>query len=165
MIKRKYKILLITLLVLICTAFIFSNSLKNAEESRADSDVIVELVKKAVGKLIPVNDLDLNYIVRKGAHLFEFFVLGVFSTLLYLRFRKKRRFTVGFVFVYVTAIAFLDEFIQRFTGRGSCFSDVVIDFVGATIGICFILLLCVFIGHGKSCTNSDNDSIQENIKQ
>ena len=74
MIKNPWKIVPFILLALFCTLFIFSNSLKNAEASRADSDVIVRIVEKIANKINPDNDWDLNYIVRKGAHLFEFFV-------------------------------------------------------------------------------------------
>lgn len=150
MIKRSYKILLIALLVLLCTAFIFSNSFKNAEQSRADSDVIVEIVEKVAGKIAPDNELDWNYIVRKCAHLFEFFVLGACATLLYFRFNKGHHLTVGLVFLYAIAVAFSDEFIQRFTGRGSSFTDVMIDALGACMGIFFVLLLELLIKRRKN---------------
>ena len=141
MIKHPYRILLIAFLVLVCTAFIFSNSLKNADESRADSDVIVGIVENIVDKIAPGNELDWNYIVRKAAHLVEFFVLGVFATLLSFKLEKKSWLAACIALLFAFVIACSDEFIQRFTGRGSCFSDVIIDVFGALIGVILMLLL------------------------
>ena len=153
MTKSLLKIILIALLVLFCVGFIFSNSLKNMEQSRADSNVIVEIVEEFVSKIDPNNRLDLNYIVRKGAHLFEFGVLGILASLLYLQISKRVSLTPVYLFLFVGLIAFSDEFIQRFTGRGSRFSDVMIDLVGASIGICLILLLDLIIKKRRSEKN------------
>ena len=138
--------------------------MKNAEASRADSDGIVRIVEKIANKINPDNDWDLNYIVRKGAHLFEFFVLGASATLLYFKLHGKHRFALGFVFIYAAAVAFADEFIQRFTGRGSSIVDVMIDILGAFIGISFVLLLKLLLSYRKKCkgTSSHNDLKEEN---
>ena len=145
MTKRYIKIIPLTLLVMLCTAFIFSNSLKNIEESRADSDVIVEVVEEICDKIAPDNDLNFDYIVRKGAHLTEFFLLGALTTMHYIQVGKRRKCSVAFVFLYVIAVAFTDEFIQRFTGRGSSITDVVIDVCGAFIGISAVLLVALMV--------------------
>ena len=129
------KIVLFIALVLISTAFIFSNSLKNQEESKADSDVIVEIIEHLASKIKPNNTVEWSSVVRKSAHLFEFCVLGVFAMFLSLRLKKECWKTIILGFLYVFFIACADEFIQRFTGRGAAFSDVMIDVVGATIGI------------------------------
>ncbi len=134
---RKY--LIFALLVLLTTAFIFSNSLKNKEESKADSDVITEVVEDTAEKICPENTVDWNFVVRKSAHLFEFFILGIFTILLF--FQSKGKYRVLYAFLYVILIACTDEFIQRFTGRGSCFTDVMIDVTGASLGIGLVLVL------------------------
>lgn len=132
MIKIYRKIIAFIVLVLFCTAFIFSNSLKNSEESHKDSAGIVEFVEEVADKIVPNNEVDWNCVVRKGAHLFEFFVLGIVTLTLFLssRLQKKRRNVIIGAFTYVVLIAFADEFIQRFTGRSSRFSDVIIDVLG-----------------------------------
>ena len=115
--------------------------MKNSQESHKDSDVIVEVVEDVANKVVPDNQLDWNYIVRKSAHLFEFFVLGVFTMLFFSQLRQKIKLGVPYAFIFVFVIACADEFIQRFTGRTSLFQDVVIDVLGASIGIGFVLLL------------------------
>ena len=135
------KIVLFIALVLISTAFIFSNSLKSKAESKADSDVIVEIIEHLASKIKPNNTVEWSSVVRKSAHLFEFCVLGVFAMFLSLRLKKECWKTIILGFLYVFFIACADEFIQRFTGRGAAFSDVMIDVVGASIGISFVLAL------------------------
>ncbi|MBQ8275057.1 MAG: VanZ family protein [Clostridia bacterium] len=130
--KISHRIVLLVVLILLCTAFIFSNSLKNGEESRADSDVIMEIVERIAEVIFPNNTLDWNYIVRKGAHLFEFCVLGILVTL--LAFLCKHRTAVVYALLYVAFVASTDEFIQQFTGRSSRLADVGIDITGALIG-------------------------------
>ena len=143
MINFYRKIVTLAVLVLISTAFIFSNSLKNKEESKEDSDVIVKVVEDVAEKIYPENQLDWNYIVRKSAHLFEFFVLGSFTMLFTLSFGQKCRKPILYAFIYVILIACTDETIQYFTERGACFTDVMIDISGAAIGIGALLILNV----------------------
>ena len=131
---------LLGVLVFFCIIFIFSNSLKNGEESHKDSAGIVDFVEDLAEKIAPENQVDWNYIVRKGAHLFEFFVLGVFASMFFFQWKPKRKYGVIYSFICVILIACTDEFIQRFTGRTSSFKDVMIDICGASIGIGFILL-------------------------
>lgn len=129
------------LLLLLCTVFIFSNSLKDSEASHKDSDVIVEIVEDVADKIQPENNVDWNYIVRKSAHLTEFFILGVLSMLLALQIIKKRWMAMLTVASFVILIATTDEIIQIFSGRSSMFSDVLIDTAGALVGIGVVLLL------------------------
>lgn len=149
MIKRNQKTVLFAALALLCTAFIFSNSFKNVEASRADSDVIVEIVEKLDNKVTPNHDLAWNDIVRKGAHFAEFCILGILTALLWLQICPRRKATVALAFAYVTAVAFTDEWIQRFTGRGSQLKDVGLDVLGAYIGIALVLLLWCGIRYMK----------------
>lgn len=128
------KTVVLTVLILLCTAFIFSNSLKNGEMSNADSAVIVEIVEKIADAICPGNTRDWNYIVRKGAHLFEFCVLGILVMHFACLWRKKRGIAVISAVLYVVLVASADELIQRFTGRTSRLADVGIDVAGACIG-------------------------------
>ena len=137
--RKRLIILIFAFLVFLTTAFIFSNSLKNSEESRQDSDVITEVLENVAEKIAPENTVDWNFVVRKSAHLTEFFILGIFMSLLFLQ--SKGKYRVLYAFLCVSVIACTDEFIQRFTGRGSCFTDVMIDISGASIGIGLILLM------------------------
>lgn len=144
------KIVILIVVVILATAFIFSNSLKNSQESHKDSGIIVGLVESIVDAIFPNNDFDLNYIVRKGAHLFEFFVLGVVVMLLLLQSKNEKKNKVVLACIYVITIALTDEFIQSFNDRTSSFIDVLIDTTGGLIGIGLILLFYFF---KKSKTN------------
>ena len=146
MIKRCCKITTAALLVLLATAFIFSNSMKDMEESREDSNVVVDVVEVVVEKIVPDHNIDVEHAVRKGAHISEFALLGALSALFYLTFEKRKRYALFFVFLYTALVASLDEFIQRFTGRGSQFTDVLIDIFGAVLGITFMLLFAFLCG-------------------
>ena len=141
MIKLHYKIIISAVLVLMCTAFIFSNSIKDIETSRSDSDIIVNIVEEMVIKVKNNNDFNLDYIVRKSAHFFEFGVLGIVTVFMWLQTNTKHKIMLLLVYSYVTMVAFVDELIQKFTDRGSQLLDVGIDIVGAYAGITVVLLI------------------------
>lgn len=156
MVKFNCKVAWVVLLVLLCTLFIFSNSLKNSEESHADSGFFVEIVESVADAIFPGNECDWSFIVRKGAHLFEFFVLGVFTALSSLFVVKRRRSALLVAFLYLCFIASIDEFIQLFTGRTSSFSDVMIDLVGGCVGVATVLLLRLAIDRKRERETCQN---------
>lgn len=65
------------ILTILTTAFIFSNSLKNGEESNAQSAPIVEAVEEVLDPEDKVPTKTFNYLVRKAAHIAEYTVLGL----------------------------------------------------------------------------------------
>lgn len=75
-----------------------------------------------------------DFLVKKTAHIFEY---GILATLIYrglinskVEKKKAMYFAVLTAFLY----GLTDEFHQSFTpGRGSKFTDVLIDTTGATI--------------------------------
>ena len=136
---------LLLVLVLACTAFIFSNSLKDSAASHSDSDGIVKVVERVAKTVLPQNRLNWNYIVRKGAHIFEFFLLGLCTVLFVFRWNADRWKQLVVSFLYVLLIASSDEFIQRFTGRSSRIADVFIDLIGAVVGIGLIFFISVML--------------------
>ena len=85
--------------------------------------------------------------MRKLAHFLEYSFFGlemVIIVRLYVENKKKGVFLsllAGF------AVAAMDEFLQRFSGRGSCFTDVLIDFAGFSIG--FLLYYGIAVGFVK----------------
>ncbi|MGB6483403.1 MAG: VanZ family protein [Candidatus Acidiferrales bacterium] len=88
-----------------------------------------------------------NHIVRKGAHVFEYFV---FSLLLLHAIRNRRSWKLEWalaVVVIVFAFACSDEFHQIFVpGRGASFHDVMLDtFAGILAQM--IVWAWLMIGH------------------
>ena len=163
MTDRYRKMIIFGALMVFCISFIFSNSLKNSEESHKDSNVIVEVVEDVADRIIPNNHWDWNYIVRKSAHIFEFFVLGVCTMLFFSQVHTKTKLNVLSAFVCVIVIASTDEFIQRFTGRTSSLKDVMIDLFGASLGICFILLTLILWKQIRLQSKKSNHTALESV--
>lgn len=75
----------------------------------------------------------LNYSVRKSAHVFEYFVLGVLALNVFDAFNVKRK--VLFAIILCILYASSDEFHQIFTGRTASIIDVLLDSVASIVGI------------------------------
>lgn len=124
------------LLSIVTMAYIWGNSLKSIPESAAQSSMVAELIRPI---LDPQKKLPLDVfhnLVRKLAHLVEFFTLGVFVCGFTVSLGvelKKRLISLPVLIVLLVAVG--DEFIQYFTHRGSLVTDVVLDFTGALGGL------------------------------
>lgn len=113
------------------SGFIFSNSLKSRAESSHQSSGLEELLEKLVRWLgFDGSGLNFALIVRKGAHIFEFFLLCL---LLYCFFDAliKNKKTVNLLSATVTfAEAAADECLQIISGRDASVKDVFVDCIG-----------------------------------
>lgn len=136
------------ILILGVGAFILYQGTRNLDTSLAFSDVIVnkflafilndpQLSSPKYFELYPY----VNYYVRKLAHFTEYTVFG-FVFCYY--FSKRKQLCLDIV-VYsllpTLIIAVLDEFLQKYSGRGSLVSDVVIDAFGGLFGIATFFIL------------------------
>lgn len=137
--RRVWLALLLVLLVLL---FIFGNSLRNGEESNADSGFVLRLVRFVIDPMGRLSEESLHYFVRKAAHFTEFAMLG--AALWFLTDSLRRRYgTNGLCAAYFASLsaAVTDEFIQSFTGRTSSVRDVLLDFSGAVFALLLSALL------------------------
>ncbi len=136
--------ILCLLLTLLCLAFIFGNSLDNAQESAQKSGAIVKLIQKAVDVVSP-GTVVREVVIRKMGHFSEFALLGLLL-LLCVRVHTERYLQNIFIPLFFSlAAAVSDEMIQLAgEGRSSEVRDVVIDFSGAVTGI-IICILCVIL--------------------
>jgi len=130
--------------VILWMIFIFCLSSQEAEQSNRLSKDVAEVIVSTIEKVAPNVDFDirsLNNTIRKNAHFFTYLVLGIL-TMVTFRIsgaRKYKSFT--WAFTVCTAYAILDEVHQLFVpGRGSQFTDVVIDAAGAAVGIGLYLI-------------------------
>ena len=134
--KAKHWMWVFALLSIVTMAYIWGNSLKSIPESAAQSSMVAELIRPI---LDPQKKLPLDVfhnLVRKLAHLVEFFTLGVFVCGFTVSLGvelKKRLISLPILIVLLVAVG--DEFIQYFTQRGSLVTDVVLDFTGALGGL------------------------------
>ena len=116
--------------------FIWHNSLQDAVRSDAASLYLASAVRPFLikwGSHISLSLLD--DMVRKCAHVVEFFLLGcaVYGTCSGIPLLRSRRFI--WVVGIGVAIASVDEFLQLFSpGRGARLQDVGIDGCGVLIG-------------------------------
>ena len=78
----------------------------------------------------------LEFFIRKGAHFFIFFVLGLL-TYAFLRYKWNKSFKSMMIsFAFVVLYACFDEFHQLLTGeRTALWQDVVLDSIGGLYGI------------------------------
>lgn len=118
------------------TMFIWSNSLRPAAQSAAQSGAVMDLLAPLLS-LTGLKEEVWHTLIRKGAHMTEFALLGVCWTKLLehspdLR-RSALRYAAAVGLCMLTAL--VDETIQAFVpGRGSLVADVWIDTGGALIG-------------------------------
>jgi VanZ family protein len=143
--KNRITIILSWTAVLLWLVLIFSLSAQPAVESNGLSIKVAQLIIENVGRLVPldiesntITDLVLkfNHIVRKFAHFSIYFVLGLLVTNAFVRsgVRGFKAFIFSLVFCILYAVS--DEVHQLFVpGRGAQVTDVLIDSLGALVGI------------------------------
>lgn len=145
MFQKRVRIIVAWLLVLLWMSLIFYLSHQPATKSSELSSGIVEVVVQTLDTLIPFVDLNLeslHIIIRKGAHLTAYFVLGSFVMIALKQsgLRHYRLIVLSLVICVLYAIS--DEIHQLFIpGRSGEIKDVLIDSSGATGGILFFLLV------------------------
>lgn len=135
---RKKKINLA--LIVFWMAFIFYMSNQPAEISNMHSGTLVQIFNY-LG--IDLNGIFGNFamtIIRKGAHVTEYFILFLL-VYNFLEFKYKNKKLIIVTFVFVVLYACSDEFHQMFVvGRAGRITDVVIDSIGVIIGIIVVKL-------------------------
>ena len=141
----------LTILLILVLLFIWGNSVLSRPASAALSDKVLEWINKAgawIGlgeNFFVTEELEgsaladrASYIIRKAAHVTEY---AVFASLLWLRLSGEEKRRARLALIAAAAVAGIDETIQIFSHRGSQFTDVCLDTIGALVGI----VLMVFI--------------------
>ncbi|MFC3799841.1 VanZ family protein [Cohnella sp. GCM10012308] len=88
----------------------------------------------------------VEFLFRKSAHLFMYFMLGLLAHLLLVPWIRSLAFRVTGALVVVAMFASLDEWNQSFTGgRTPTPLDVMVDISGAVIGqIVLLIVLAIY---------------------
>lgn len=114
---------------------IFLLSHQPAEVSSGQSEVLVsQLQAIALG----VDASVLTFVVRKGAHIVAYFILGmlVYNALRYVRMQWRYTTTAKLAAILCTLYAITDEIHQLFVpGRSGEVRDVLIDSCAALVGV------------------------------
>ena len=133
------------LLPLLWMVVIFMLSHQSASISSGQSGVFVEQLHYIAPS---VDQQLLTFLVRKGAHIFAYFVLGIltFNALWRVDLSKfKFNYPVGLSVIVCALYAVSDEFHQLFvSGRSGEIRDIMIDSCAAMIGV-FIISIFVRI--------------------
>ena len=142
--KFKWGIIILIVLLLGVTCFIWGMSLPSIPESRAESSKVIEFLKPLLEPIVGEGNVT-EKIVRKTAHFIEFFAFGTIVTAFAAMLKRIRLLHVVLCHFVSMAVAVIDETIQHYTGRGSQITDVWLDFFGAAAGIAVVLVV-YFIG-------------------
>ena len=131
------------LLPLLWMVVIFVLSHQSASISSGQSGVFVEQLHYIAPS---IDQQLLTFLVRKGAHIFAYFVLGIltFNALWRVDLSKFNfNYPVGLSIVVCALYAVSDEFHQLFVnGRSGEIRDIIIDSCAATVGVFIISIFC-----------------------
>lgn len=121
---------------------IFSFSAQTGEQSSQSSGLIEQLL--FYFSFIPsqIAGFELQFIIRKMAHLSEYFILYLLMFNLmkeYQPYKKSLVFSLAGVFLYACS----DEIHQAFVPNRAClFTDVLIDTTGGGLGMLIVRIGC-----------------------
>jgi len=135
MLAKRLRFVLPLLLFLATVAFIWSNSMMDAETSSAQSDFVGEIIQEIVD--VEKNPFDYIFENRRSvAHFVEFALLGA-SICLFLVLNLPRRlplYAIGLLAGFQVAVT--DECIQIFVpGRAAELTDLALDCGGIAVGM------------------------------
>lgn len=152
-----------------CVLFIFFNSsqvssVSNVRSRGVVNDIVMIISKAPFGKTIlnHISLQELNLLVRKIAHAFEFFLLTIAICCALKHFKINDINIIIYSLFIILLIATLDEFLQMFIqDRTSSVKDVLIDFSG---GILANILFYIFSKpSGKHFKSSNKNWVKENL--
>ncbi len=136
------KRLIWTVTAVLYILFIYSNSLKTADLSSADSGHVLDSLKNLFLSAGIESRWLTEHLIRKAGHFTEYTLLGMilYHGVKSYEFGKERRFFIqgaaGFL------VPFIDETIQLFVaGRSGQISDVWLDCSGVAAGTVIAALL------------------------
>ena len=137
---KNKKLVLAWILLALWMAFIFYMSSCNGNVSSDQSGTIAYVLHNILG----INYSDkLIFIIRKCAHVSEFFILGILVINLISKYNVKYSYLISFIICVLYAS--IDEFHQLFVpGRSGQVTDVLIDLIGVVLGLLLVFLIRCF---------------------
>ena len=144
--KTTYRIIT-ALLPILWVAFIFSNSMDNADASTLKSGAVLALLRRILGS---EGAALTEFIVRKTAHFTEFAIEGVLLFLVVKGYTTRPLRFLGLPLLAGLMTALTDETIQLFSlGRSSQVTDVWIDFARVVTGTLLAFLVQAIVRRCK----------------
>lgn len=163
--KTKVKIIVLWLLVLLWMLFIFCMSAQEADVSQSNSNFFVEKIIS-----IFIKDFEsfeegtkneivafLSTLIRKGAHLTEYFILGTLLFFAVNQHNLKNKIIKKIAPLAIGSLyAASDEIHQLFVkGRAAMLSDVLLDSIGVALAI-IVFSFIMFILHRNKTKTKKN---------
>lgn len=128
--NKKKLIKWLMLLVWMLVIFLFSSQPHSGETTKSIIEQIMPNIK--TNSLLDM----INFIVRKSAHITEYFILALLTISLLKEYTKKQNVILVSSLIFCFIYALTDEFHQSFVpGRSSLFRDVLIDTSGSIISL------------------------------
>jgi VanZ family protein len=121
--------------------FIFYNSSNSGYVSQKKSMAVSNIIKEELkeNKLYNVSEhsiKSINYVVRKNAHFFEYFIFAVLIASTLFTFNCKGTKAIIYILFIILFCGVLDEFYQKFIpNRTSNTGDILFDFAGGVTGV------------------------------
>lgn len=155
--KRKIAITVTAVLVGLTLCFIWGNSFLGQAASGTGSGRVYQKIAKPVFDFLFGENSVSHEAFRKMAHGAEFMLFGFEVCALFAAaftgFNAKTYLKILPCGLYV---AFIDETIQAFTGRGPAIKDVWIDFGGYVTAVFLSFVVCVICNAVKK-KNKDKE--------
>ena len=137
----------ITVILLMTLIFYFSH--QPVTISNDLSTGVTERIIETVEIVAPIEDINvdlINHIVRKNAHFFLYFFLGIFVLNALKNSGINGYRSGGIALFFCMTYAASDEVHQLFvTGRGAQVKDVLIDSTGAATGIILSSIISLIV--------------------
>ncbi|MGN1029825.1 MAG: VanZ family protein [Bacilli bacterium] len=128
--NKKKLIKWLMLLVWMLVIFLFSNQPHSGETTKSIIEQIMPNIK--TNSLLDM----INFIVRKSAHITEYFILALLTISLLKEYTKKQSVILVSSLIFCFIYALTDEFHQSFIpGRSSLFRDILIDTSGSVLSL------------------------------
>ncbi|SHG36329.1 VanZ family protein [Ornithinibacillus halophilus] len=139
--------------VILWMSVIFYLSHQPGSASSELSNGVMQIVLQTIEQVVPSATFDVeqfHHFIRKNAHFFAYFVLGVL--LLHALRSSGIKGWKGIIWAFCLAVLYAasDEYHQSFIpGRGPQLKDVGIDSAGAFVGIVLYMLMIAIINRKK----------------
>ncbi len=110
-------------------------SSQRSRELKTSIYPIIENVQERLNIKVFTED-NINFYLRKSAHFYFYFVLGIFLILSLRAYGLVGWKAYSFAWILGTVFAVIDEIYQIFVpGRGGLLRDVLIDSIGVLLGV------------------------------
>lgn len=143
--RHKLKLAIYAAITILIMAAIFFMSSQNAGRSSMLSEGFLNTwIGRILARILPdITGKGIFNDIRKYAHLFEYFCLGISTALFFLELMRGQTVRpVVFSVVSSLLYACTDEWHQLYVpGRAGRISDVGIDLIGIVLGVAAVCLL------------------------